>query len=633
MRQQLIALRNKMKEIGIDVYIVSDKDEHLSEYTDAHFCALQEFSGFTGGDGTLVVSMGNAALWTDGRYFTQAEQELDGSGIELMRMGMAGTMPILQWIAREMPQNGRLGFDGKCVSYADGSGFMRALAKGSSSVTDTDVCGLVWENRPDMTVTECRLLDECYCGKPANIKLSELKAVIAKMGAASHVMASLDDIAWLLNLRASDIPCNPVFSAYMIVTPDSAVLYSDRRHFNKEVLYYLGYIGVELKDSDTVFEDISKVKSPVLIDRKRCSYELCNSIPAGSHIFDRMNPVMTWKCRKNDVERRNIHIAQHKDSLAVTRFMKWFKTEALNTIKQSAVQGTGNEADTDKYMQAGAKAPHDGYADSKCAGESGPVTEWSCAEKLHELRAADQHFIEESFHTISAYGANAAMAHYLPSIDKPVKIEPHGLYLVDSGGHYYEGTTDVTRTWSCGEISEKERTAVTLSVIANLRLADSKFLEGCSGLVLDYAAREPFWRNGLNFNHGTGHGVGFLLNVHEAPVGIRYKASTMEGAYPMLEGMYVSDEPGCYESGEFGVRIENMLLVQKDYSNEYGNFMSFDTCTFVPMDLSCIDVSLMTDDDIRLLNEYHKRVYDELEADMDEDERAWLKEACAPIGR
>lgn len=633
MRQQLIALRNRMKELGIDVYIVSDKDEHLSEYTDAHFCALQEFSGFTGGDGTLVVSMGNAALWTDGRYFTQAEHELCGSGIELMRMGVAGTMPILQWIAREMPQNGKLGFDGKCVSYADGCGFMRALKKGASAVTDIDVCGEVWANRPEMTVTECWLLDECYCGKPANIKLSELKAAIARMGAASHVMASLDDIAWLLNLRASDIPCNPVFSAYMIVTSDSAVLYSDRRHFNKEVLYYLGYIGVELKDSDAVFEDISRVKNPVLIDRKRCSYELCNSIPAGSHIIDRMNPVMTWKCRKNDVERRNIHIAQHKDSLAVTRFMKWFKMEALNALEQPTVQGTGNEADTDKYMQSGAKAPHDGYADSKCIEESGPVTEWSCAEKLHELRAADEHFIEESFHTISAYGANAAMAHYLPSMDKPVKIEPHGLYLVDSGGHYYEGTTDVTRTWSCGEISEKERTAVTLSVIANLRLADSKFLEGCSGLVLDYAAREPFWRNGLNFNHGTGHGVGFLLNVHEAPVGIRYKASTMEGAYPMLEGMYVSDEPGCYEGGEYGVRIENMLLVQKDYGNEYGNFMSFDTCTFVPMDLSCIDVSLMTDDDIRLLNEYHKRVYDELQADMDEDERAWLKEACAPVER
>lgn len=635
MRQQLIALRNKMKELGIDVYIVSDKDEHLSEYTDAHFCALQEFSGFTGGDGTLAVSMGNAALWTDGRYFTQAEQELDGSGIELMRMGVAGTMPILQWIAREMPQNGRLGFDGKCVSYADGCGFIRSLPKGASVQTDTDVCGLVWEDRPDMTVTDCWLLDECYCGRPANIKLSELKAALTKMGAVSHVMSSLDDIAWLLNLRASDIPCNPVFSAYMIITPDTAVLYSDRRHFNKEVLYYLGYIGVELKDSEAVFEDIRTVMSPVLIDRKRCSYELCSSIPAGSHIIDRMNPVMTWKCRKNDVERRNIHIAQHKDSLAVTRFMKWFKTEALKALEQTTVQDEKSSMSEDRKYAADTDNVYDGASDGggKCAVSDSDITEWSCAEKLHEFRAADEHFIDESFHTISAYGANAAMAHYMPSEDRPVKIEPHGLYLVDSGGHYYEGTTDVTRTWSCGEISGKERTAVTLSIIANLRLADSKFLEGCSGLVLDYAAREPFWRNGLNFNHGTGHGVGFLLNVHEGPVGIRYKASTMEGAYPMLDGMYVSDEPGCYVGGEFGVRIENMLLVQKDYSNEYGNFMSFDTCTLVPMDKSCIDISLMTDDDIRLLNEYHRRVYDELQADMDEDERAWLAEACAPIGR
>ena len=597
MRQQLTDLRSKMRELGIDVYIVSDKDEHLSEYTDAHFCALGEFSGFMGGDGTLAVSANNAALWTDGRYFTQAEQELCGSGIELMRDGVAGTMPLLQWIKQELPENGCLGFDGKCVSYIDGFNFKRALSKGMRAVTDTDVCGLVWKNRPEETVTKCWLLDELYCGKSATIKLIELRETMSRYGAKSHVIASLDDIAWLLNLRADDIPCNPVFTAYMIITAESTVLYSDERHFDEQIRQYLEFAGVELKAPDEVFKDIAHIESPVLIDRKHCSYELSNSIAAGSHIIERTNPTTISKCCKNDIERRNIRIAQHRDSLAVTRYMRWFKTVVNEAVKD----------------------------------RSGAYTEWSCALKLHEIRAAGEHFIEESFHTISAYGANAAMAHYMTSKEHEVPIEPHGLYLVDSGGQYYEGTTDVTRTWSCGKISEAERIAVTLSVIANLRLADARFIEGCSSLVLDYAAREPFWRRGMNYNHGTGHGVGHVLNVHEGPVGIRYKAATIEGAYPMHEGMYVSDEPGYYEPGEYGVRMENMLMVQRDYSNDYGTFCSFETCTFVPMDRACIDVSLMNAEDIRLYNAYQQRVYDELSPDLDEEERLWLKEACAPL--
>lgn len=598
MRQQITALRSKMKELGIDVYIVSDKDEHLSEYTDAHFCALGEFSGFMGGDGTLAVSLNNAALWTDGRYFTQAEQELSGSGIELMRVGVEGTMPLMQWIKKELPEGGCLGFDGRCVSYLEGFNYRRMLGKGMRIKTDTDVCGLVWKDRPEETVNKCWILDEDYCGKSVSIKLIELRETMAKLGARTHVLASLDDIAWLLNLRGSDIACNPVFTAYMIITAQGAVLYSDDRHFDKEIREYLEFAGVRLKANDEVFKDIAYIEGPVLIDRKHCSYELSNTIPAGTHIIERMNPTTIAKCCKNAAERKNIRIAQHIDSLAVTRYMHWFKTVVNEAVKSS---------DGSEY------------------------TEWSCALKLHELRAANKHFIEESFSTISAYGANAAMAHYITDEEHAVPIEPSGLYLVDSGGQYYEGTTDVTRTWSCGNINDKERTAVTLSVIANLRLADAKFMEGCASPVLDYAAREPFWRRGMNYNHGTGHGVGHVLNVHEGPVGIRYKTATLEGAYPMQEGMYVSDEPGYYEPGEYGVRTENMLLVQKDYTNEYGSFCSFETCTFVPMDRDCIDISLMNAEDISLYNAYQQRVYEELSPDMDEAERAWLKEACAPL--
>ncbi|MDO4962024.1 MAG: aminopeptidase P family N-terminal domain-containing protein, partial [Eubacteriales bacterium] len=632
MRKQLTDLRNKMNELGIDIYIVSDKDEHLSEYTGAHFCALKEFSGFTGGDGTLVVSRDEAALWTDGRYFIQAEKELSGQGIELMKMGEKGTPSVQSWISESLPEGkrpadedgpaagakpadgtkpmgpGRLGFDGKCTSYMDGFNFCRVLKNGTEAMTDKDVCGLVWEDRPEEDCSECFILDEKYTGRSAESKLADLKTAFLKLGAKTHVISSLDDIAWLLNVRGADIPNNPVFMAYMIITPERSVLYSDSRHFNDELRRYLAGLGVELKGYHDIFEDIKTVQSPVLIDRKRCSYELCNSIPAGSRIIDRMNPVMAEKCRKNSVEAANIRIAQHKDSLAVTRFIYWFK-KSLGLVK-AGIEETGGVTDATAAKPTAAAQP---IVTAKPAVH---LTEWECVEKLHELRAEGEHFLDESFSTISAYGANAAMAHYMPSPEHVVNIEPHGLYLVDSGGQYLEGTTDITRTIACGELTAKEREAFTLAVIANLRLADARFLEGVSGLVLDYAAREPFWRRGMNFNHGTGHGVGFCLNVHEGPVGIRYKAQTMEGAYPMMEGMYVSDEPGYYEGGSFGVRIENMLLAVRDYENEYGTFLKFETMTLVPIDKDCLDLSLMTDDDIRLLNEYHERVYSELAGEL-----------------
>lgn len=598
MRQQITDLRNKMKQLGIDVYIVSDKDEHLSEYTDAHFCALEEFSGFTGGDGTLAVSLNNAALWTDGRYFIQAEKELAGSEIELMRQGIKGTMPLMQWVRRELPEGGCLGFNGRCVSYIEGFNYKRMLGKDIDVRSALDVCDMVWKDRPEETVNKCWILNEDYSGKSVSIKLIELRETMAKLGAKTHILASLDDIAWLLNLRGSDIACNPVFTAYMIITAQRAVLYSDERHFDKEILDYLEFAGVELKVNNAVYTDAELVEGPVLIDRRHCSYELSNAIPAGSHIIDRINPTAMDKCCKNDTECKNIRIAQHIDSLAVTRYMYWFKTVVNEAIKTPG----GSE-----------------------------YTEWTCALKLHELRAANKHFIEESFPTISAYAANAAMAHYMPDALHSVPIEPRGLYLVDSGGQYYEGTTDVTRTWSCGNINDEERKAVTLSVIANLRLAAAKFLEGCASPVLDYAAREPFWRHGMNYNHATGHGVGHVLNVHEGPTGIRYKFTSIEGAYPMLAGMYVSDEPGYYVEGEYGVRTENLLLVQKDYTNEYGSFCSFETCTLVPMDKDCIDISLMNAEDISLYNAYQQRVYEELGPELDEAERAWLKEACAPL--
>ena len=665
MREQIVRLQKKMQELGIDVYVISDSDEHLSEYAGEHFHALEEFSGFTGGDGKLVVTAGNdagdcgekaqadtgcAALWTDGRYFTQADQELSGSGITLMKMGEPETPEPFDWISSKLPENGILGFDGKCTSYASGKNLIERLsaepaeengkADGTVSRTDSrhsghrvvsglDLAGMVWENRPEQKVTSCWILEEKYSGRSAAEKIVDTVASMRKYHADLHILAALDDIAWLLNLRAHDIPNNPVFMAYLMMRlPEceeaakgagepEVCLYTDPGHLNAETEQYLKELHVVVLPYHQIYKDIREIGTghTVLLDKKRANYEIVSSIPEGVRIIDRMNPETETKCCKNETEIRNIRIAQHKDGVALTKFMYWFKTKGLELAKEA--ENRSKETD----------------CISRREGNVPGLTEWTAALKLHEFRAEQPGFMEESFPTISAYGPNAAMAHYMPDPDpeRDTVIKPCGLYLVDSGGQYPEGTTDVTRTWSCGPISREEREAVTLAVIANLRLADARFPEGTSGTVIDYPARELFWRRGMNYNHGTGHGVGHVLNVHEAPVGIRYRALTPEGAWPLKEGMYLSDEPGFYKADAFGVRIENLLLVRHDYTNTYGRFMKFETVTLCPIDKSCLDTSLMSGEDIRLLNRYHQKVYEELCDDMDEEEREWLYAACEPL--
>lgn len=640
MLRQTERLIEELKKRNIDIYLITDTDDHQSEYCGEHFHALKEFSGFSGGDGKLVVtSDGRALLWTDGRYFIQAEEELKNSGIELMRMGEEGVPTAISWICEELPEGGVLGFDGKCISCRYGEELKSRLgAKTGGKIISIDLCDELWDNRPPMDCTPCWILDEKYCGESATHKLKELREKMREAGADIHAIAALDDIAWLLNMRANDIPCNPVFTAFMLVTMDEAFLYIDEGHFfdaskgggEAEKLpgkpasrAYLNSIGVSIKNYEEFYGDIKKLAdygSSIWIDPERCSFELVNAVPEGIRLIKQMNPATAAKCKKNETEIKNLRIAQHKDSVALTRFMYWFK-------KKLGIEKCFSGEELIKSSKIGQRGL------SKAKEAISCMTEWSCVEKLHEFRAMQEDFIEESFSTISAYGANAAMAHYSPSPlpEKTVIIEKHGLYLTDSGGQYPEGTTDVTRTFSCGPITKEEGLSFTLTVIAGLRLADEKFIEGTSGLVIDGAARDVFWRRGLNFNHGTGHGVGFCLNVHEAPTGIRYRASDIEGAYPMYEGMYVSDEPGMYVEGKYGIRTENMLLVKHDYTNEYGRFMSFEIMNFCPIDKSCLETAVMEKRDIDLLNAYHKRVYDELCDDMNEEERNWLREACAPI--
>ena len=397
-------------------------------------------------------------------------------------------------------------------------------------------------------------------------------------------------------MRASDIPHNPVFLSFLLINGADVCLYTDEKHLSNEVEEYLASINVRLNtDTEAIYKDVHRLQTKsILLEEDKTNYALVNAVPEGTRIIDIMLPSTISKAVKNQTEMENLRKAHLKDGAAVTKFMYWFK---------------------------------------KNIGKL-PMTEWSVLLKLHDFRSGMEGFLDESFSTISAYGSNAAMCHYSPSPENDTVIEPKGLYLVDSGGQYYEGTTDITRTWACGELTKEESTSLTLSVMGNLRLAAAKFLKGTNGVALDYIAREPFWTRGLNYNHGTGHGVGYLLNVHERPVGIRYRlVPERQDSYPMEEGLYVSDEPGLYIEGSHGVRTENMLLCVNDYSNEYGQFCKFETCTLCPIDKDALNIDIMEDRDIELLNAYHENVYNKLKNFMNEEEKQWLMEVCSPLTR
>ena len=595
MRKQIEALRSVMAQEGVDVYMATMDDDHQSEYVGAYYRVIAELSGFTGSAGTLVVTKDEAGLWTDGRYFVQAAAQLAGSGVQLMKLGEPETPDMQEFIAAHMPEGGTFGFNGKCVSCTLGVQLGEKLdAKHARIQARKDLAGEVWENRPAPYYSPIYILDEKYAGESAAEKLNRLEKEMRQMEAGAHVISTLDDIAWLLNLRADDIPNNPVFLSFFLIDEGKKRLYTAKEHLTPEVEAYLKALAVEvITDTDQIYKDLHEIKAQtILLETGKTNYALVSSLPDRIRVIDHMLPTTIMKCKKNRIECENIRKAHLKDGVALTKFMYWFRTHV------------GKE----------------------------PMTEWSVAEKLHTFRAAAEGFLDESFTTISAYGANAAMCHYSPSAENSAEILPMGLYLVDSGGQYYEGTTDVTRTWACGPTTKEERESFTLSVISNLRLADAHFLEGTNGVALDYIAREPFWSRGLNYNHGTGHGVGYLLNVHERPVGIRYRiVPERQDSWPFSEGMLVSDEPGLYIEGSHGVRTENLLMCVNDYRNEYGQFCKFEAYTLCPFDREALEPSLMTAHDKALYNAYQGMVCEKLSPFMTEEERGWLLDICRPL--
>ena len=595
-------LRDRMKELGIDAYLVPTADFHESEYVGEFFKCRHFLTGFNGTAGTAVITMDKAGLWTDGRYFVQAEEQLSGSEIKLYRMGEPEFPTLDEFLEEELPVDGCLGFDGRVVNSELGYGLQNLLQEKNVTINcSKDLVGEIWTSRPAMSCEPIWSLDVKYAGKSTVEKLSDLRDAMKKNKAQIHLMTALDEIAWLFNLRGNDIVNNPVFLSYALITQDEAYLYVQKEaikedtKMGKEVCAALAEAKVQVKEYAEFLQDVAALKNEkILLERKKASFAVCESIDASCRIIDEMKPCATMKAVKNATEIENMRKAHLKDGIAVTKFMYWLK----HTI---------------------------GTCD---------MTEMTAAHKIEELRAEQGNYIEPSFITIAAYKENAAMCHYHPSDEVCKKLKPEGLLLVDSGGQYLEGTTDITRTYALGPLTEKEKEYYTIVAAAMLKVSTMKFLHGCRGINLDYTIREAFWKRGLDFAHGTGHGVGYLSNVHERPNGLRWKVVPERQDSAVIEpGMICSDEPGLYFAGDFGTRTENLILCVEDEKNEYGQFLKFEFLTKAPIDLEALDTRFMDDADIERLNTYHKDVYETISPYMNEEEKEWLKHVTREISR
>ena len=605
-RDRLDALRKLMKERGMDAYMIPTADFHESEYVGEHFKCREYMTGFTGSAGTALITMDEACLWVDGRYYVQAAAQLKDSTVTMMKMGQEGVPSLGEYLEDKMPEGGCLGFDGRVVNAAEGLALEEMLReRGARIFYGEDLAGMIWQERPELSAEPAWVLDERYAGKSALDKISDVREAMEKVHASVHVLTSLDDIAWLLNIRGNDILYNPVVLSYALVTMDQLYLFVNSSVLEGKaypyledakgisVREYLERTGVTVMPYDGVYDMVEGIKNEkVLLEKCRVNYAVYRLIDGSNKVIDRMNPTASMKAVKNDVEIENEKRAHIKDGVAMTKFIYWLK------------KNTGRI----------------------------PMDEISVSDYLGKLRMDQEGCIGLSFATISAYGAHGAMCHYSATPESSIPLEPRGLYLIDSGGQYYEGTTDITRTIAMGPVTDEEKEHFTLVLMSMLRLGDVKFLHGCRGLSLDYAAREPLWRRGLNYEHGTGHGVSYLSSVHERPNGIRFKMVPERQDNAVMEaGMITSDEPGVYIEGSHGIRTENLVLCVEDEKNEYGQFLRFEYLTYVPIDLEVIDREIMTERDVELLNRYHEQVYEKISPYLDEDERVWLAEATRAV--
>ena len=589
--ERLTRLRTLMLEKKIDVFIIPTADYHESEYVDGYFRSREYLTGFTGSAGTAVVSRDCAALFTDGRYFIQAEKEIQGSGFTLYRSGTEGVPTPDELTSELLPEGGTIGFDGRCVNAEWGLRLQKiAESRGGSLHTSEDLPGMFWTERPARTVSQSRVLGEEYAGESVGSKIGRVRERMDRYGANAHILTSLDDIAWLLNIRADDIPHVPVLLSYLLLTKKGCVLYADPRSLGSEVKAHLAGNGIVTAPYEDIYRMAEmlgeKSVGSVLMDLKKVNYRIYSLIAGQNRVINRENPEVLMKAVKNRVEQDNIRSAHVKDGIAMTKWLYWLKTN-IGKI---------------------------------------PMTEITVSDRLQEFRQEQEGFLDLSFDTISAYKGNAAMMHYSAVPGQEAALSEEGFLLVDSGGHYREGSTDITRTVVLGPVTDEEKHFYTSVLRGNLNLAGARFLQGCTGRNLDILARGPLWEEKIDYQCGTGHGIGYQLNVHEAPNGFRWKAvpERRDGS-PLLPGMVTTDEPGVYFEGRFGIRLENELLCVRDGENEYGMFLSFENLTLCPFDLAAVNTEEMSRRERELLNAYHRKVYDTLSPYLTYEERLWLR--------
>ena len=588
-KENLIELRKLMKARGLDAWIVPSADPHQSEYVAAHWQARAWLSGFRGSAGTVVVTSERAGLWTDQRYHLRAAAELAGSGIERFTLGLPGTPAMLDWLIQELPRGSLVGFDGSVISAAEAANLEQGLAeKGIATTHQYDLIAELWHDRPPLPLNPIFLLADSFSGESRALKLERIRAGMQSLGAQLHLLTGLDDIAWTMNLRGSDIDYNPLAVCYALVTLQASHLFIEPEKVPGQVRQALEGDGVILHAYSEIDAHLQRLPAgnAILIDPEKTNVRLRGCIPAECRVIESQSLPFGMKTVKNATELEGIRRMHRRDGAALVRWMCWL----------------------DQNLAAGQQ------------------TEVSAAEKLEEFRNQAEHYRGPSFHTIAGYAANSAVGHYQSDPLTAPSLEPRGIFLIDSGGQYLDGTSDITRTLSLGQPSAKQKLAFTTVLKCHIRLASARFPKGTKGMQLDALAREPLWRQGWNCRHGIGHGVGCFLNVHEGPPRFNEVNTTALEA-----GMLLSNEPGVYFEGNFGVRIENLLIVVPADPTAFGEFLGFETVSLCPIDLELVEPALLEPAEIAWLNSYHRRVRESLAGLLDENDAAWLKHETRDI--
>ncbi len=587
-QERLAALRVQMQAKGIDYYMVPTADFHNSEYVNDYFKVREYFCGFTGSSGTLLVWQDGAGLWTDGRYFIQAEHELEGTTVKLFRMRDEGVPTITEFLQQNMKQKQTLGFDGRVISAQAGKDYEKKLAdKEISIVYDSDLSEKIWTDRPGFPAGKVTVLDEELVGRSFEEKRQDVMSKVEKEEAAGFLLTKLDDLMWLFNIRGCDVECNPVAICYAYLTKEKSVLFIQKSALDDKVTAYLEKKGIQIEEYGSIVEYLQKLpaEGKILVDDRFCSYCLYKTLAEKQSLIEKRNPTELLKAVKNPVELANMEVMYLKDSLALTRFIYWLKTNIGKT----------------------------------------EITEITAADKLEAFRREAPEFLGLSFPTIGGYMANAAMMHYEATPESHAVLAPEGLFLVDSGGQYLGATTDVTRTIALGPVSDEIKMHYTAVAAGMLQMTNARWLHGCTGRNLDILARQPMWNMNMDYKCGTGHGVGYILNVHEGPQGLTWQYSDGMHETIIEPGMDLTNEPGIYIEGSHGIRIENVMVAENGVKNEYGQFMHFRTLTWVPLDMDALDEKYLTDTQREYLCAYQKEVFEKLSPYLNDEEREWLR--------